>query len=305
MSAGLLLAGLLLAMAGPCPAQEVPSFDGERAMELLVRQCALGPRVPGSEGNRQLREELLAAARAGGLRAATHSFEAVMTLGQSPVTLHNIIISAGPAQGPRLWLGAHYDTRPVCDKDPDKGLRNQPLTGANDGASGVAVLWHLLELMVARPPERPVDLIFFDGEDAGISGRLSSFCVGSARLAATLGDFDNPLTGRQPEGLILLDMVGDRDLAIPMEGYSLANAGFLVEKVFGRARQLGLSAFQPVPGPQVYDDHVPFLEQGIPAVDLIDLDYRPWHTTGDVPAMCSARSLEEVGRLVTDLVYRP
>jgi len=296
---------LTLCGAGFVRAQEPPAFDGERAMQLLVHQCEMGPRTPGSEGNLRLRTELLEAARRWGLRATTHCFEATMTLGESPVELCNIIISAGPATGPRLWLGAHYDTRPVCDRDPNEAARDEPLTGANDGASGVAVLWHLLELMAEQPPPRPVDLIFFDGEDAGISGRPTSYCVGSTRLAGTLGDFDNPLTGLEPEGLILLDMVGDADLAIPMEGYSLRAARPLVQKVFQRAAELGLEAFLPVPGQAVYDDHVPFLQQGIPAVDLIDFEYPPWHTTGDVPARCSPRSLAQVGRLVTDLVYRP
>lgn len=274
-------------------------------MALLVHQCEMGPRTPGSEGNRRLREELLAEARRLGLRGTTHCFEATMTLGTSPVEICNIIISAGPRQGEPLWLGAHYDTRPVSDLDPDPEARETPLVGANDGASGVAVLWHLMELMAARPPDRPVDLLFFDGEDAGVSGNPTSFCVGSARLAGTIGDFDNPLSGKQPVGLILLDMVGDARLEIPMEGYSLRNAPEFTRQVFDRAADLGLSAFPPIPGRAVYDDHVPFLQRGIPAVNLIDFDYPPWHTTEDVPAMCSAASLGQVGRLVTDIVYRP
>ncbi len=286
-------------------AQDVPGFNGNRAMQWLVHQCEMGPRTPGSQGNRRLREELLAAAKEHGLRASTHCFEASLALGESPVELCSIIISAGPQEGPRLWLGAHYDTRPVCDRDPVEEARSQPLTGANDGASGVAVLWHLMELMGQNPPPRPVDLIFFDGEDAGTSGDPTSYCVGSARLAATLGDFDNPLTGERPEGLILLDMVGDADLHIPMEGYSLQAASALVHRVFGRAAELGLGAFSRTPGPAVYDDHVAFLQQGIEAVDLIDFDYPPWHTSGDTPDKCSPASLQQVGQLVTDLVYRP
>ncbi len=273
-------------------------------MVWLEQQCDLGPRIPGSTGNTKLREIILETAREQGLQVATDCFKAHLALGDSAVEVCNVIVSAGPAQGPRLWLGAHFDTRPICDRDPSEELQGQPLVGANDGASGVAILLHLMELLGELPPTAGVDLLFFDGEDSGVSGGAETYCVGSQHLATTLGDFSNPLDPKACEGLIVLDMVGERDLYIPMESYSHRNAPEFSRRVFLRAEELNLLAFSATPGPGVFDDHVPFLQQGIPAVDLIDFDYRFWHTTGDVPSACSAGSLAQVGTLVTDLVYR-
>ena len=100
-------------------------------------------------------------------------------------------------------------------------------------------------------------------------------------------------------------MVGKKNLQISIEAYSAVNAPEWTASVFDRAELLGLGAFIPAPGPAVYDDHVPFLEQGIAAVDLIDFDYPQWHTTADTPDRCSQDSLAEVGRLMLDLIYRP
>ena len=302
-----LLITLSVALAsGPSFAADAPEFSGERAMEMLVEQTAMGPRTPGSPGNLMLREFIIRKARQGNLKVNTHVFKSEMPMGLSPVELCNVIVSAGPSgseAGPRLWLGAHFDTRPICDMDPDASLRDQPLVGANDGASGVAILLHLMELLAATAPEVGVDLIFFDGEDSGISGEPGTYCIGSQRLADTLGDFSNPLSGVHTEGLILLDMIGDRDLFIPMEGYSSRYAPEFTRKVFQRALDLGLPAFSMTPGPTVFDDHVPFLQRGIPAVDLIDFNFPHWHTASDTPETCSPGSLQQVGHLVTDLVY--
>jgi glutaminyl-peptide cyclotransferase len=202
-------------------------------------------------------------------------------------------------------LGAHYDTRPVCDRDADPEHRSTPLTGANDGASGVAVLLHLMEILGRNLPPGGVDFLFFDGEDSGLSGDSSGFCLGSRHLAATCRDFGNPLSQGTPRGLIVLDMVGKKNLQIPMEAYSLVNAPEWTESVFERAEQLGLEAFIRQRGPAIYDDHVPFMEIGIPAVDLIDFDFPQWHTTGDTPDICSISSLNEVGRLMLDIIYKP
>jgi Zn-dependent M28 family amino/carboxypeptidase len=221
------------------------------------------------------------------------------------VQICNLVVSAGPSGGQRLWLGAHYDTRPVSDRDPDPAKRTLPLIGANDGASGVAVLLHLLEILGANPPPTGVDLLFFDGEDSGLAGDAAGFCLGSRHLASTWRQFGNPLSLGNPRGLIVLDMVGEKNLQIPMEAYSAVNAPAWTEAVFARAGRLGLTAFVPERGPAVYDDHVPFLEQGIPAVDLIDFDFPQWHTSEDTPDVCSESSLSEVGRLMVDLIYRP
>lgn len=274
-------------------------------MTWLVRQCELGPRVPGSPGHARLQTMVAAHAESLGLRFAPHCFEIPEPYGEGRLDLCNLVISAGPPAGRRLWLGAHYDTRPYCDRDPDPDQRDLPLPGANDGASGVAVLLHLAELMAELPPPWGVDLILFDGEDYGREGDLAAYCLGSQHLAEHWQDFDSPLATGEPAGLILLDMVGEAGLSVPMEGYSLNLAPGWTRLVFDRALALALPAFLARPGRAVWDDHVPFLRQGIPAVDLIDFEYPQWHTTADIPAACSARSLEQVGRLVADIAYRP
>jgi Zn-dependent M28 family amino/carboxypeptidase len=244
-------------------------------------------------------------ARKNGLDAQTLCFETADPMSGEPVRLCNVVISAGPAGGARLWLGAHFDTRPVSDHDPAPDLRSTPLLGANDGASGVAVLMHLMEILGENPPNQGIDFLFFDGEDSGLSGDPASFCLGSSHLAETSRDFGNPLSRGTPRGLIVLDMVGEKDLRIPMEAYSLINAPEWTRMVFERADSLGLGVFVQEQGPAVYDDHVPFLAEDIPAVDLIDFDFPQWHTTADTPDICSAASLAEVGRLMVDLIYRP
>ena len=306
---GLLLVYLLNG-SSPTPAAgqgvPLPGFSGERAMELLVGQCDLGPRTPGSEGHRRLPEMIIEMAASAGLIARRQCFQVDDPMSDSRVEACNIVVSTRTeGREPRLWLGAHFDTRPVSDLDPDPELRNQPLVGANDGASGVAVLLHLIEILGGNSPSVGVDLIFFDAEDSGNSGSPLEFCLGSQRMAETLQDFSNPLVGVRPRGLILLDMIGEKDLRVPMEGYSLRYAPDWTEEVFARAMELNLPGFVAEPGPSIYDDHVPFLGLGIPAVNLIDFDFPQWHTTGDVPAVCSTASLEQVGLLVVSLVYEP
>ncbi len=291
--------------AGLAPAARADGFDGARAMTWLERQCALGPRIPGTPGHAALQAQIVDHARSLGLAVHRLPFSRPHPYEERTLALTNLVILAGRGSGPRLWVGAHYDSRPVCDRDPDPARRAQPLTGANDGASGTAVLLHLAELLAAEPPPRPVALVFFDGEDLGRAADLDGFCLGSRWLADHWNDFGAPLAGPPPQGLILLDLVGDRDLSIPQEGYSLALAGEWTRTVFERAASLGLPAFVPAPGPTVFDDHVPFLRRGLPAVDLIDFDYPAWHTAADVPAACSAASLEQVGALVWDLIRNP
>ena len=287
------------------PAAAAPVLDAARAMAWLEYQCALGPRIPGSPGHAALQAAVAAHADSLGLRFRRLDAVVPDPYGDGELPLANMVILAGTGGGAPLWLAAHYDSRPTCDRDPDPARAAEPLMGANDGASGVAVLLHLAELLAADPPPRPVALIFLDREDGGRAGDLGGFCLGARHLAAAWNGFGSPLAGSPPEGLILLDMVGEKDLHIPMEETSLRFAPDWLRGIFARAGELGLAAFEPVPGPPVFDDHVPFLRAGLRAVDLIDFDYRHWHTAGDVPAACSAASLGQVGALVWDLVRNP
>ncbi len=304
-----LLATALLALFGvaaACAAPPAsPAFSGDRALALIRSQCELGPRTPGSEGNRKVREMVVATARRAGLRVVEQKFTVPLGPKGAPVEACNVIVSAGPDGGRRLWLAAHFDTRPWADQDPVVARRREPVLGANDGGSGTAVLLHLVELLAAAPPPQGIDLLFLDAEDSGQPHDAMGFCRGSRHLAEGLGAFGSPLDGTACRGLVLLDMVGKAGARIPQEGYSLALAPEWTAAVFERAAALGLDVFEPVPGRQVYDDHVPFLQAGIPAVDLIDFDDPHWHTTADRPEHCSAATLAQVGRLVVDLAYRP
>jgi len=307
----LLCCGLaVVVVATPAMAQPeaAGSFSGPRAFQWLEQQVEMGPRVPGSAGNRRLRELILTTARDLGFTATAACLTVTDPLSGDEVEICNVVVTipaSGTPTADRLWLGAHYDTRPISDMDPDPANRDRPVPGANDGASGTAVLLHLMEILAEQAPPTDVNLLFFDGEDSGRAGDPAGFCLGSKHLASSWRDFGSPLAGPPPRGLILLDMVAKPGLRIPMEGYSRQYAPAWTAAVFERAIDLGLTGFVSVPGRPVYDDHVPFLIQGIAAVDLIDFDYAQWHTAGDLPAACSAVSLEQVGRLILDIVMHP
>ena len=212
------------------------------------------------------------------------------------VDLTNVIASFRLEERERVLLAAHWDTRMVADLDPDPARQAEPILGANDGASGVAVLLALAELMAERPPSVGVDLVFFDGEDGGGGGGLGDWCLGSSYYAAHLGSY-------APRYAVVIDMIGDSDLGIPMEANSLAAHPRLVSQVWEAATRVGSESFLDHQGPAMYDDHVPLIRAGIPAVLVIDPHYESWHTTEDTPDKCSPESLGEVGRVLVDLVY--
>lgn len=295
---------MLIGCATPIQAQD-SAFSGERAMHWLQYQCDLGPRTPQSPGHGTLRRTIRSLADSLGFKAAELCFTIKDPYADKDLTLCNIIVTVGPEDSRHLWLGAHYDSRPFCDRDADPVKAKQPLIGANDAGSGTAVLLHLMEIFAENPPSRRIQLIFFDGEDYGRAGDLAGFCLGSKHLAEGLRSFGSPLLPELVDGLIVLDMVAERDAFIQMENTSLRYAPDWTRAVFQRAVDLGLAVFDMSPGPSVYDDHVPFLQMGIPSLDLIDFDYPQWHTSDDSPRHCSPQSLEAVGSLVLDIAYRP
>jgi Zn-dependent M28 family amino/carboxypeptidase len=199
--------------------------------------------------------------------------------------VQNIRAYKGDA-APEVILGAHYDTRIYASRDPDAAKQTQPVPGADDGASGVAVL---LELARTLPQDgTPAWLVFFDAEDNGeIPGW--DWLLGSKAFVAQMKV--------RPKAMVLLDMVGQENLSIPMESNS---DPALRAAIWDAAARLGYeNVFLPHTKYSIEDDHLPFIDAGIPAVDIIDIDYPYWHTTSDLPEHVSPRSLQIVGEVVS------
>ena len=255
---------------------ELLSFDGQRAYEDVQTQVAFGSRVPGTEGHAKIQEWM---------RERLESVGWQVEIQRSEALGHPIenLVARRSNQPPQIILGAHYDTRMFADNDPDPAQHTSVVPGANDGASGVAVL---LELARSLPEESvPVWLVFFDAED---NGRIEGWdwILGSREFVK-----NNPV---QPRAAIIVDMIGDADLNIYKERNSDPD---LTDEIWEVARGLGYeSKFISDYKHSMLDDHTPFLEAGIPAVDIIDFDYPYWHTVQDTPDKVSAESLQAVGR---------
>jgi len=259
----------------PQPTPTPVKFDGQRAYADVQTQVALGPRIPETEGHAKIQawmqEELLEA----GWQVEVQESEA---LGHP---IRNIVAKRSDAP-PQVIIGAHYDTRMFADNDPDPANHEKPVMGANDGASGVAVL---LELARTLPVDTvSVWLVFFDAED---NGRIEGWdwILGSREFVR-----NNPV---QPRAVVIVDMIGDADLNIYRERNSNPD---LTDEIWETAKGLGYeSKFIPEYKHSMIDDHTPFIEAGIPAVDIIDFDYPYWHTVQDTLDKVSAESLQIVG----------
>jgi glutaminyl-peptide cyclotransferase len=251
------------------------TFDGQRAFEDVKTQVAFGPRSPGTPGHDQILTWIQKELEAAGWQVEVQETEA---LGH-PVK--NIVAKRGDGP-PQIVIGAHYDSRMYADNDPDLTKRTQPVPAANDGGSGVAVL---LGLARSLPKDSvPVWLVFFDAED---NGRIEGWdwILGSREFVR-----NNSI---QPRAAIVVDMIGDADLNIYKEKNS--NTA-ITDEIWKAAGDLGYgNNFIDSYKYSMIDDHTPFLDAGIPAVDLIDFDYPYWHTTQDTPDKVSAESLKAVG----------
>ena len=275
----------------------LPSFSAENAFALLERQCAFGPRVPNTIAHDSCRAFLVAELRkyAGSVLEQTFTHTTPRLPGELKLT--NIVASFNPQAGQRVLLGAHWDSRPWADQEADSSKHNMPVLGANDGASGVAILLEVARLLKSNPPPVGVDVILFDGEDFGAPEDSRSYAIGSQYYARHKAPNYSPMFG------ILLDMVGDRNLEIFQEGNSLRYASGVVDRVWSLAARLGIKEFVAGARHEIFDDHIPFLEAGIPMIDLIDFDYPHWHTTQDTPDKCSPASLEKIGKVVLAALY--
>ena len=276
--------------------KSVPKFNGEEAFSFLQKQCDLGPRYPGSEEIVLCRNLIKSILSENDAVVEEQKFTAEIDGKEFEGV--NIIGKMFPEMSRRILFGAHYDTRPWADKDEDESAHNKPILGANDGASGVALLLELAAVLSKQEPARfGVDLVFFDLEDMGKYSVTESWSLGAKY-------FVKHFSGAKPEKVIIVDMIGDKDLNIDIEYFSYHNSPNLVNEVWNIAKKLDFPQFETKIDKAVEDDHIPFLNAGFNAIDIIDFDYPVWHTLQDTPDKCSAHSLYVVGQTLTNLIYQ-
>ncbi len=281
-------------------------IDAARAFGYLKRICEIGPRPAGSEANTRQRQLVAEHFRTMGATVREQPFHGQDPINGRRVEMVNLIGSWFPDRTDRIVIGAHYDTRPHPDQEPNPIDRAKPFLGANDGASGVALLMEIAHHLKDLPTPWGVDLVLFDGEEL-VYDQTGEYFLGSKAFArAYKADRRSGRSRVRYAGGMVLDMVGDRDLRLPKEPYSLRFAGGLVRQVWEVAERLGAKAFVDEVGAQeVLDDHLPLIDAGIPTIDIIDFEYPHWHMATDLPEQCSGESLAQVGRVVTGWLSLP
>lgn len=285
----------------------MPVFNSDSAYQFVEKQVSFGPRNPGSEGHQQARKYLLTKLRsyAGSRSVYPQEFTAEGYDGDS-LYLANIIAAFNTQSSDRILLCAHWDTRPRADKDTTN--TEQPILGADDGGSGVGVLLELARIFRDHPPPMGVDIILFDGEDYGREGENSKYFLGSRYWSN-----NPPVEGYAPRFGILLDMVGGRSALFPKEQNSMRYAPALVNELWSIAGEKSYdNQFINSEGKVISDDHVVINRiLGIPTIDIIrhdpdasGLGFAPyWHTHRDDMQIISRQTLQNVGNILTELIY--
>ena len=287
------LAVMLLAFAAACAAgpdaqspqskaQGPASFDSSRAYEHLRQIVAIGPRPAGSPGIARTREYITAQFTTLGIPVTQQAFVAKTPIGEIPMV--NLVATIPGERKDRIAITGHYDT---------KLFREFRFVGANDGGSSTAFLIELARVLKARANVLTIELIFFDGEEAtlrdwGTTDHTygSQHYVDSARKAGTLSTL---------KALILVDMIADRSPRFMRESNSTP---WLTDILWSTAQKLGHGSIFSNTDTPIEDDHIPFLKAGVPAADIIDLDYPAWHTASDTLDQTSARTMQVVGDVV-------
>ncbi len=298
-SAGFQDSSEMIANAG-----EAVSFDADSAYVYLKKQVDFGPRVPNTDAHRLAGDWMVSELKRHGAavmeqRADLKAFDGTM------LKTRNIFGQFNPDMEDRTLLLAHYDCRPWADEDPDPEKRKQPVDGANDGASGVAVLLEIARQLSIDNPGKGIDILFVDAEDWGTEGDDDSWAMGTRYFV------EHPIKdGYLPSRVIVADMVGGKGAKFPIEYFSQQSAPALVTTIWNAAAEAGHSALFPRQlGGAVTDDHVEFIKQGIPAVDIIEYHPRSgfnphWHTSTDNIDNIDKNTLKAVGETILTYIMR-
>jgi Zn-dependent M28 family amino/carboxypeptidase len=278
---------LLVACAANSPAamQTAPlKFDGGRAYEDLRRQVGFGPRPAGSAALAQCRQYILSQLKAAGIAAREDAWDAETPIGR--VRMVNVIATIPGRRAERIALATHYDT---------KLFREFRFVGASDGASSTAAVLELARVLKNRQNDYTIELLFFDGEEAVIDWYRNNDNTYGSRHYVQTAQKAGTLSGLK--ALVLLDLIGDRNLTIRRDNNSTR---WLTDIVWASAARLGYRSQFLQEETTIEDDHVNFVRAGVPSVDIIDLDYPAWHTLQDDLDHVSARSLQIVGDVVLE-----
>lgn len=293
----LLLALILTGASCGSSAQQAPAFDGAQALRWVEHQVAAGPRVPNTEAHRRIGDWLLAELRQRADTVEVQAFTHVTTRGDT-LRLRNFIARFRPSDPNRVLYVSHWDSRPASDQDPVAAFQLRATPGANDGGSSTALLLGVADALRRAPPAVGVDLLFTDGEDYGADFSGPDVLLGSRHFARNLPQ------GYRPLFAVVWDMVGDSTSRFQQEGYSRQSSPEVVERVWSAAEALGMRrSFRDTNGGAVTDDHVPLIEAGIRAIDIIPQPLPSyWHTVADTPDKLSATTLGRMGGLALYLL---
>jgi hypothetical protein len=281
-------------------------FDGERAIKYLKQICDLGPRVSGSDGMKRQQEVLIKHFEGFGGKVVRQEFKAQQKSQKDPVPMTNLVVSWFPERKARVILCCHYDTRPFADQEGDRKSWSKPFVSANDGTSGVAFLMELAHHMKDFPTAVGVDFVIFDGEEYVFRGPEGDddYFLGSSHFAKEY-QASEKTRGYKYTAAILLDLFAHDGAKLRVEGFSWGYSRELVMEVWKAAADVKAKSFveergyKRAPDGAVQDDHLPLIQVGIPAIDVIDFDYDHWHKLTDTPDKCSPKQMAEVAKVLT------
>ena len=262
-------------------------FSGASALEFARKSVAFGPRPAGSDANRQLQAFIVAQLKPAGCQIVEDAFMAKTPRGE--IAMKNILCKFPGKSGRAIAITGHFDT---------KYFPGRKFVGANDGGSSTGILLEMARALAGQTRTDDVYIVFFDGEEAFGEWSDTDSVYGSRHLAER---WRQNGTLRQIKGLINVDMTGDKSLNIKQETNS--NAG-LRRLVWQTAAELGYQAYFVNDTLSTDDDHMPFVRMGVPAIDLIDFDYPPWHTDDDTMDKIGAQSMDTVGTVVLEAIRR-
>lgn len=280
-------------------------FSADSAYSYIKRQVDFGPRVPNTPEHDACGRWLVAELRRHGAEV-TEQKTVVQAFDGNMLSTTNIIGQFNPGAKKRTLLLAHWDTRPWADKDPDPAKRKRAIDGANDGASGVGVLLEIARVLGLHGTDKGIDILFVDAEDWGSEDKEDSWALGAQYFVT------HPFKGGYyPDEAILLDMVGGEGATFCREYFSEQSAPHLAAKIWAIAKASGFGEYFPDKlGSAVTDDHVQFINAGVPAIDIIDYregsGFHPsWHTTGDNMQVIDRKTLNAVGQTVLNYLALP